>query len=89
MFCTFVQILTIQKSIKLSKQIEYVICRKIEHGERPAKRKQVIALAKIFKVNPDDFFNSLGCRQDYGSCERRKRIGGESVGYCAKEDINK
>jgi transcriptional regulator with XRE-family HTH domain len=36
-------------------EIDTTVYSKIERGEQPANREQVIALAKIFKVNPDDF----------------------------------
>jgi transcriptional regulator with XRE-family HTH domain len=36
-------------------EIDTPMYSKIEHGERRAKQEQVIALAKIFKVNPNGF----------------------------------
>jgi hypothetical protein len=78
--------MTIQKSIKLSKQIEYAICRKIERSERPAKRKQVIALAKIFKVNPDDFLILWIANKIMEVVKDEKELEGKALDI-AKEDI--
>jgi transcriptional regulator with XRE-family HTH domain len=36
-------------------EIDAPMYSKFERGERRAKREQVIALAKIFKVNPNEF----------------------------------
>jgi transcriptional regulator with XRE-family HTH domain len=56
----------LQRQLAAALEIDTPMYSKIERGERRAKREQVIiALAKIFKVNPNDFFISLACRPDY------------------------
>jgi DNA-binding XRE family transcriptional regulator len=46
----------LQQQFTEALEIDTPIYSKIEHGECRAKREQVIALAKIFKVNPNKFF---------------------------------
>jgi transcriptional regulator with XRE-family HTH domain len=45
----------LQRQFAAALEIDTPMYSKIERGERRAKREQVIALAKIFKVNPNDF----------------------------------
>ncbi|GHV66793.1 hypothetical protein FACS1894199_10940 [Bacteroidia bacterium] len=45
----------LQRQFAAALEIDTPMYSKIERGERRAKREQVIALAEIFKVNPDEF----------------------------------
>ncbi|MDD4256825.1 MAG: helix-turn-helix transcriptional regulator [Bacteroidales bacterium] len=45
----------LQRQFAAALEIDTPMYSKIERGERRAKREQVIALAKIFKVNPNEF----------------------------------
>lgn len=45
----------LQRQFASALEIDTPMYSKIERGERRAKREQVIALAKIFKVNPNEF----------------------------------
>lgn len=45
----------LQRQFAAALEIDTPMYSKIERSERRAKREQVIALAKIFKVNPNEF----------------------------------
>ena len=47
----------LQRQFAAMLEIDTPMYSKIERGERRAKREQVIALAQIFKVNPNEFLS--------------------------------
>lgn len=47
----------LQRHMSAALQIDTCLYNKIERGERRVKREQVIAIAKIFKVNLNDFLS--------------------------------
>ena len=77
-----------RKQFAAALEIDMPMYSKIERGERRAKRKQVIALAKIFKVNPNDFLSLWLADRIIEVVEDKKEIAGKVL-IVAQENLKK
>jgi transcriptional regulator with XRE-family HTH domain len=66
-----------QRQFAATLEIDTPMYSKIERGECRAKREQVIALAKIFKVNPNEFLTLLIADQILEVIEDEKELAGK------------
>ncbi|GHT25387.1 hypothetical protein AGMMS4957_20120 [Bacteroidia bacterium] len=77
-----------QRQFAAALEIDMPMYSKIERGERRAKREQVIALAKIFQVNPNEFLTLWVADRILEAIEDEKELAGEALNI-AKENIKK
>jgi transcriptional regulator with XRE-family HTH domain len=69
----------LQRQFAAALEIDTPMYSKIERGERRAKREQVIALAKIFKVNPNEFLSLWLADRIIEVVEDEKELAGEAL----------
>jgi transcriptional regulator with XRE-family HTH domain len=69
----------LQRQFAAALEIDTPMYSKIERGERRAKREQVIALAKIFKVNPNDFLTLWLADQIIEVVKNEKELAEEAL----------
>jgi transcriptional regulator with XRE-family HTH domain len=69
----------LQRQFAAALEIDTPMYSKIERGERRAKREQVIALAKIFKVNPNDFLSLWLADQIIEVIKNEKELAGKAL----------
>jgi transcriptional regulator with XRE-family HTH domain len=69
----------LQRQFAAALEIDTPMYSKIERGERRAKREQVIALAKIFKVNPNDFLSLWLADQIIEVVKNEKELAGKAL----------
>jgi transcriptional regulator with XRE-family HTH domain len=69
----------LQRQFAAALEIDTPMYSKIERGERRAKREQVIALAKIFKVNSNEFLTLWIADQIYEVIENEKELAGKAL----------
>jgi transcriptional regulator with XRE-family HTH domain len=74
----------LQRQFAAALEIDTPMYSKIERGERRAKREQVIALAKIFKVNPDDFLTLWIADRIIEVIEDEKELAGKALNVVQK-----
>ncbi|MDR2382558.1 MAG: helix-turn-helix domain-containing protein [Prevotellaceae bacterium] len=55
----------LQRQFAVELRIDTPMYSKIERGKRCTKREQIIAIAKILKVNRNDFFDLLAYLSSY------------------------
>jgi transcriptional regulator with XRE-family HTH domain len=75
----------LQRQFAAALEIDTPMYSKIERGERRAKREQVIALAKIFKVNPDEFLTLWIADRIIEAIEDEKELAGKALNVVIKE----
>jgi transcriptional regulator with XRE-family HTH domain len=69
----------LQRQFAAALEIDTPMYSKIERGERRAKREQVIALAKIFKVNPNEFLTLWIADRIIEAIEDEKELAGKAL----------
>jgi transcriptional regulator with XRE-family HTH domain len=69
----------LQRQFAAALEIDTPMYSKIERGERRAKREQVIALAKIFKVNSNEFLTLWIADQIIEVIEDEKELAGKAL----------
>jgi transcriptional regulator with XRE-family HTH domain len=69
----------VQRQFAAALEIDTPMYSKIERGERRAKREQVIALAKIFKVNPNEFLTLWIADQIIEVIDDEKELAGNAL----------
>jgi transcriptional regulator with XRE-family HTH domain len=74
----------LQRQFAAALEIDTPMYSKIERGERRAKREQVIALAKIFKVNPNDFLSLWLADQIIEVIKNEKELAGKALNVVQK-----
>ncbi|GHU67341.1 hypothetical protein FACS189413_01950 [Bacteroidia bacterium] len=74
-----------RKQFAAALEIDTPMYSKIERGERRAKREQVIALAKIFKVNPNEFLTLWVADRILEAIEDEKELAGEALKIVLKK----
>ncbi|GHT18252.1 hypothetical protein FACS189429_4430 [Bacteroidia bacterium] len=68
-----------RKQFAAALEIDTPMYSKIERGERRAKREQVIALAKIFQVTPNEFLTLWIADRILEAIEDEKELAGEAL----------
>ncbi|MBP8967353.1 MAG: helix-turn-helix transcriptional regulator [Paludibacteraceae bacterium] len=74
----------LQRHMSAALQIDTCLYNKIERGERRVKREQVIAIAKIFKVNLNDFLSLWLSDRIIELLKKEKRVGKKRIDCCTK-----
>jgi transcriptional regulator with XRE-family HTH domain len=74
----------VQRQFAAALEIDTPMYSKIERGERCAKREQVIALAKIFNVNPNEFLTLWIADQIIEVIEDEKELAGKALSVTQK-----
>jgi transcriptional regulator with XRE-family HTH domain len=74
----------LQRQFAAALEIDTPMYSKIERGERRAKREQVIALANIFKVNPNDFLSLWIADQIIEVIKNEKELAGKALNITQK-----
>jgi transcriptional regulator with XRE-family HTH domain len=74
----------LQRQFAAALEIDTPMYSKIERGERRAKREQVIALAKIFKVNPNEFLTLWIADRIIEAIEDEKELAGKALAVIQK-----
>jgi transcriptional regulator with XRE-family HTH domain len=69
----------LQRQFAAALEIDTPMYSKIERGERRAKREQVIALAKILKVNPNEFLTLWIADRIIEAIEDEKELAGKAL----------
>ncbi|MDR1545109.1 MAG: helix-turn-helix domain-containing protein [Prevotellaceae bacterium] len=69
----------LQRQFAAALEIDTPMYSKIERGERRAKREQVIAFAKIFKVNPNDFLSLWLADRIIEVIKNEKELAGKAL----------
>jgi transcriptional regulator with XRE-family HTH domain len=69
----------VQRQFAAALEIDTPMYSKIERGERRVKREQVIALAKIFKVNPNEFLTLWIADQILEVIKDEKELAGKAL----------
>ncbi|GHT32428.1 hypothetical protein AGMMS49574_15910 [Bacteroidia bacterium] len=75
----------LQRQFAAALEIDTPMYSKIERGERRAKREQVIALAKIFNVNPNEFLTLWIADRIIEAIEDEKELVGEALKVVQKK----
>lgn len=75
----------LQRQFAAALEIDTPMYSKIERGERRAKREQVIALAKIFNVNPNEFLTLWIADRIIEAIEDEKELAGEALKVVQKK----
>ncbi|GHV70409.1 hypothetical protein FACS189420_1380 [Bacteroidia bacterium] len=75
----------LQRQFAAALEIDTPMYSKIERGERRAKREQVIALAKIFKVNPNEFLTLWIADRIIEAVEDEKELAKEALDVVIKQ----
>jgi transcriptional regulator with XRE-family HTH domain len=79
----------VQRQFAAALEIDTPMYSKIERGERRAKREQVIALAKIFKVNPNEFLTLWITDRIIEAIEDEKELAGKALDIVIKHIKNR
>jgi transcriptional regulator with XRE-family HTH domain len=69
----------LQRQFAAALEIDTPMYSKIERGERRAKREQVIALAEIFNVNPNEFLTLWIADRIIEAIEDEKELAGKAL----------
>jgi transcriptional regulator with XRE-family HTH domain len=77
-----------RKQFAAALEIDTPMYSKIERGERRAKREQVIALAKIFKVNPNEFLTLWIADRSIEAIDDEKELAGKALNVVIKHIKN-
>ncbi|GHV55739.1 hypothetical protein FACS1894182_00680 [Bacteroidia bacterium] len=75
----------LQRQFAAALEIDTPMYSKIERGERRAKREQVIALAKIFQVNPNEFLTLWIADRIIEAIEDEKELAKEALDVVIKQ----
>jgi transcriptional regulator with XRE-family HTH domain len=78
----------LQRQFAAALEIDTPMYSKIERGERRAKREQVIALAQIFKVNPNEFLTLWIADRTIEAIEDEKELAGKALNVVIKHMKN-
>jgi transcriptional regulator with XRE-family HTH domain len=79
----------LQRQFAAALEIDTPMYSKIERGERRAKREQVIALAKIFKANPNEFLTLWIADKIIEVIEDEKELAGKALNVVKENIIHK
>ncbi|MDD4972137.1 MAG: helix-turn-helix transcriptional regulator [Paludibacter sp.] len=78
----------LQRHLSAALEIDTPMYSKIERGDRPAKRTQVIAIAKLLSTNENELLTLWLADQLIEVVENEKKIADKALDI-AKENINK